>query len=299
MKFLKNKLAVTIIVLSVAFLIAISYSATRKYGTLMESGVGRSFNSVQGFFYNVGINIKGAFSTFFNFNSIQNENEELKKSVANYETKAVGYDNLLQENENLRKMLDFKAKRGEYDYVGADVVGRGSGGWTDGFILNKGSKDGLLPGLIAITPEGLVGQITHVYDSWSEIDTVGNENFTVSFYVTSVSSDIPKLSDAERKEKPIGALSGYKNYGDSDIYAKGIYLPLDAKIEKGDTVFTSGVSSEYPKDIRIGTVLSIEADKGKAMTSILVKPFVNLKSLEYVFIVIPKNGSIANGKVQY
>lgn len=295
MRLLKNKLAVTIIVLSVTFLITISYSATRKHGTLMESGVGSTFNSVQGFFYNVGAKVKTAFSTVFNFNSIQDENEELKKQLSNYETKAVGYDNLLQENENLRKMLDFKASRAEYNYVGADIVGRGSGGWGDNYILNKGSKDGIVPGLIAITPEGLVGQVTHVNESWSEIDTVGNENFTVSCYVTSVSSDIPKT--AEEIKKDMGALSGYKSYGDSDLYSKGIYFPLDSKIQKGDMVLTSGVSSEYPKDIKIGTVLSVEMDKGKAMTSIIVKPSVNLKNLEYVFIVIPKNGSLANGKV--
>lgn len=299
MKLLKNKLAVTIIVLSVTFLTAISYSATRKYGTLMESGVGSTFNLIQGFSYNVGTKIKSAISTIFNFNTIENDNEELKKKLADYETKAIGYDNLLLENENLRKMLDFKAKRGEYDYVGADVVGRGSGGWGDSFILNKGSKDGLIPGLVAITPEGLVGQVTSVNDSWSEIDTVGNTNFTVSCYVTTLSSEVSKSPNDENKSNNTGALSGYKSYGDSDIYSKGIYFPLDSKIEKGDIVLTSGLSSAYPKDIRIGTVLSTEADKGNAMTSIMVKPFVNLKSLEYVFIVVPKNGSIVNGKVVY
>lgn len=297
MKFLKNKLAVTIIVLSVTFLIAISYSATRKYGTLMESGVGGTLNSVQGFFYNVGTKVKTAFSTVFNFNSIQDENEDLKKQLTNYETKAVGYDNLLQENENLRKMLDFKASRAEFNYVGADIVGRGSGGWGDNYILNKGSKDGIVPGLVAITPEGLVGQVTHVNESWSEIDTIGNENFTVSCYVTSVTSEIPKTVEVDKND--IGALSGYKSYGDSDVYSKGIYFPLDSKIQKGDLVLTSGVSSEYPKDIKIGTVLSVEVDKGKVMTSIIVKPSVNLKKLEYVFIVIPKNGSLASGKVGY
>lgn len=296
MKFLKNKLAVAIIVLSVTFLIAISYSATRKHGTLMESGVGSAFNSVQGFCYNVGVKIKDAFSIAFNFNSIEDENEELKKKLANYETKAVGYDNLLQENENLRKMLNFKATRAEYDYVGADVVGRGTGGWGDSFILNKGSKDGIIQGLVAITPEGLVGQVTYVNDSWCQINTVGNENFTVSFYVTSLSSE---TNNQNQPNKPIGALSGYKAYGDSEIYAKGIYLPLDTKIQKDDIVMTSGVSSEYPKDIRIGTVLSVEEDKGKAMTTVIVKPFVNLRSLEYVFIVIPRNGSLASGKVTY
>lgn len=302
MKFFKNKLAVTIIVLSVTFLIMIGYSATRTSGSAIENESGTIINNIQGFVYNIGIKIQSKVSSIFNFTSIKEENEKLKIKNAEFETKAAQYDNIINENDKLRKMLSFNEKRQEFKYIGADIVARGSGSWNDSFTINKGSKDGIIMGLVAITPEGLVGQVTSINENFSEIQTIGSKNIFVSTYITNVSSemDINKINEKEdENSKPIGILSGYRNFGDSSLFSKIIYLPLNSKIKEGDSVFTSGLGGVYPKDIRIGEVTAIEEDKGKAMKSVIVKPYISFDKLEQVFIVIPKNGIPTTGQLAY
>jgi rod shape-determining protein MreC len=50
MSFLKNKLTVTVIVLSVSFLILIGYTSKREKISTAENGIGVALNSVQGLF---------------------------------------------------------------------------------------------------------------------------------------------------------------------------------------------------------------------------------------------------------
>ncbi|MEK6264855.1 MAG: rod shape-determining protein MreC, partial [Clostridium sp.] len=51
MRFVKNKLAVVILILSVTFLFLIGYSVNRSKMSFVENGVGVTINSVQGVFY--------------------------------------------------------------------------------------------------------------------------------------------------------------------------------------------------------------------------------------------------------
>ena len=45
----------------------------------------------------------------------------------------------------------------------------------------------------------------------------------------------------------------------------------------------------YPKEIKIGEVISVEEDKIKVMKSAIVKPYVDFNKLEELFIVSPKD----------
>ena len=44
----------------------------------------------------------------------------------------------------------------------------------------------------------------------------------------------------------------------------------------------------YPKEIRIGEVISVETDNVKVMKSAVVKPYVDFNKLEELVIIIPK-----------
>ena len=70
MKFIKNKLAVVIIILSVAFLSLIAYSANRGKMSFVENGVGVTVNSVQGLFYKGFYKIGDSFKFITNFSYI-------------------------------------------------------------------------------------------------------------------------------------------------------------------------------------------------------------------------------------
>ena len=143
MKFLKNKLAVIIIILSVTFLFIIGYSVNREKMSFVENGVGVTINSVQGLFYNGFNKIRDSFKFITNISKVKTENEELLKTNSQFQSKALEYGSLKKENDRLRSMLKFKQDRDEYNYIGSDIIGISGNNFSDGFIINKGENNGI------------------------------------------------------------------------------------------------------------------------------------------------------------
>jgi rod shape-determining protein MreC len=273
MTFFKNKLAVTIIVLSVSFLVLIGLSFKRENLSVVENGVGSTLNSIQWLVYKSGDGIKDSLSFVFNFTNVKKENEELHKRNDELENKALEYNALVNENERLREMLNFKSQRSEYKYIGCNIIGKSGSNFLDGFIIDKGTKDGVKKGMVVITPKGLVGQVTSTAVNWSVIQSISNENIAVSGMIESTS-------------ETSGIVRGYKD-SENRLLAKLYYLPKDSNIKKGDIILTSGYGNLYPKGIRIGEVSDIEEDKGKIMKNAVIMPYVDFNKLEEVFIVVP------------
>lgn len=278
MRIFRNKLAVTIIVLSVTFLILIFKTIKSDKISFAGNGIGITFNAVQGGVYRFNSKIKDSVSFVFNFSNVKKENEELKKKNSELENKALDYDSLKSENERLREMVNFKNQNSEYNYVGCNIIGKSGSGLLDQFTINKGSKDGIEKQMIAITEKGLVGQVTAVGSNWSIIQTLSNANIAVSGYL--------------ERTKDNGIVQGYNSSNNKSL-AKLTYLPLESDVKKGDIICTSDIATPYPglypKGIRIGSVIDVEEDKGKVMKNAIIQPYVDFNKLEEVFIVIPKN----------
>lgn len=274
-KFFKNKLTVAIVLLSVTFLILISQSIKRENVSLVENGIGYSFNSIQGVFYNLGSNIKYSLGFIFNYSTVKSENEQLAKRNDELENKLVEYDSIKSENDRLRSMVNFKDSNSSYSYIGCDIIGKSGSGYLDQFIINKGTNDGIAKNMIAVTGEGLVGQVTSVSSNWALVQSLSNENLAVSAMVESTNENS-------------GILKGYKSTG-STLLTKLYYLPADSNVAEGDVILTSGLGGLYPKGIRIGKVLNVEEDKGKVMKTALVQPYVDFNKIQELFIVVPQN----------
>ena len=274
MKSIKNKLAVVIIILSVTFLSLIAYSAGRQKMSFVENGVGVTINSVQGLFY-VGFNkIKSSFKFITNISDVKVQNEELLKANMELQNKVLEYDNLKQESERLRTMVNFSKARDEYNYVGADIIGISGNNFLDGFIINKGENKGIKKRMIAMTGEGLVGQVTSVGNNWAIVQCLSNENIAVAALVQSTRDNN-------------GIVKGYKDENNR-LLAEIQRLSLDSGIKVGDVIVTSGLGGIYPAGIRIGSVLSVHEDKGEVMKSAILEPYVNFAKIQEVFIVVPK-----------
>lgn len=275
MKKFKNKLAVIVILLSVCFLFLIGYSVQREKMSFVENGVGYTLNSIQSVVYNIGNKIKNSFSFITNINNIKEENEKLKEENIKLSQMSTENEILTSENERLRNMLNFTNSKNEYKYIGADIKGLSGENFLDGFTINRGSKDGIKKGMVAITAEGLVGQVTSVGNNWSIVQSLCNENIAVAAHVLST-----KESD--------GIVKGYRG-NDEKFLAEITGLSISSKIKEGDTILTSGLGLVYPKGIKIGTVLEVKEDKVAVMKSAIIKPIVDFNTLEQVLIVVPND----------
>ena len=275
MKLLRNKLAVTIIVLSVSFLGLIVYTVKKDNRSIIENGAGSTLNPVQSLLYKGTNKIKETLDFFLNFSEVKAENKELINKNQELENKIATYSDLKEENDRLREVLNFAEERNNYNYISCDIIGYSGGNFLDGYIVNKGKNQNIQKGMIVIASQGLVGQVTSVGNNWSIIQSLVNENIAVSVMV-------------ERTRDVTGYLKGYKDSKNANL-AKVYDLPMDSEVKEGDVIMTSGVGMLYPKEIRIGEVTSVEEDKVKVMKSAVVKPYVDFNKLEELFIVSPKD----------
>ena len=275
MKLLRNKLAVTIIVLSVSFLCLIVYTVKRDSISMIENGASVALNPIQGILYKATDTVKGTLDFFLNFSEVKEENKRLVKENEELKDKLLVYSDLEEENERLREVLNFAQERDNYNYIACDIIGYSGGSFLDGYKVNKGENANIQKGMIVIAAQGLVGQVTQVGSNWSIVQSLVNENIAVSVMV-------------ESTREVTGYLKGFKDSQNRNL-AKVYDLPMDSEVKEGDVIMTSGVGELYPKEIKIGEVTHVEEDKIKVMKSAVVKPYVDFNKLEELFIVSPKD----------
>ena len=273
MKLRKNKLAATVIVLSVAFLGVIIYTINNEEKGAVSSGVGSAINPLQKVVYSINNKIKGTLDFFLNFSEVKNENYELTKENIELQNKLLEYDTLKEENDRLREVLNFKNSKNDYSYMGCNIIGYSGESYSDGYIIDKGENDGILKGMVVISDKGLVGQVTSTGTNWAIVESLLNENIAISVKVNSTG-------------ETAGILKGYVTRSNSGL-TKITNLSLDSEIKEGDVIVTSGLGQVYPKDIRIGEVVSVESDEIKVMKTAIVKPYVDFDKLEDLFVIIP------------
>lgn len=273
MKPFKNKLAVTIVVLSVAFLGIIIFSL-KSNSSVISSGVGSVISPLQKLIYNANDKLKESFDFFINFSKVKQENEELAAKNAELENKLVEYNRMKDENTTLREMFDYSQANQNYNYLGCNIVGYSGGNISNGYVIDKGTNDGVKKDMIVITPQGLVGKVTKSESSYSIVQTILNENIAVASMVESTRETTGILQGAtDNKNKNLAVLSN---------------IPIDSEIKEGDVILTSGLGGMYPKEIRIGEVVSVEIDTVGIMKKAVVKPYVDFNKLEGLFVVVPK-----------
>lgn len=273
MKLLKNKLAATIIVLSVTFLGLIIFTVNNEEKGAVSSGAAVVMNPLQKVFYNLNNGLKNTVDYFLNFSEVKEENNTLTQENVDLKNKLLEYEKLKEENNRLREVLNFKNSNNNYNYIGAEIIGYSGESFLKGYIIDKGENDGLKKNMVVVSNLGLVGQVTSVGSNWAIVQSLINENIAVSVMVNST-------------RETTGILKGYTTHNNENL-AKVTNLSIDSKIKEGDVIVTSGLGQIYPKEIRIGEVLSVETDEIKSMKTAIVKPYVEFNKLEELFVVIP------------
>ena len=274
MKPLKNKLAVTIVLLSVAFCGMIIYSLQSDANGI-SSSVSSVVSPLQKIVYNINSRVKETVDFFLNFSEVKLENEQLKQKNTELANKLIEYESLKDEVKRLREALNFTESRSNYNYVGVNIIGYSGNSLSDGYIIDKGSNDGIAKNMVVVSSKGLVGKVTKVSSNFAIVQSILNENIAVA------------VMDQQTREAT-GMLQGLSDKKDKNMTV--VYnLPIDSDVKEGDIFITSGLGKIYPKEIPVGTVVSVQEDNVKVMKSAVVEPFVNFNKLEELFVVIPNS----------
>ncbi len=206
---------------------------------------------------------------------LEEENDELKEENRRLNDMLVEYYDLKKENDELYKFYNIKKNNEDFSVVPSTVISRDPNENFYGFILDKGSADGVKPDDPVMTDNGLVGYVCEVS--------------TKSCKVTSIISPAAQVGAVDKKTGDEGVVTGSPEYSDSGIAVmKNISAQNAMKI--GDIVVTSGYGGMYPKNIKIGTVSKLDYDSYTGMPVAIVKPFEDVRNITSAAIITNFSG---------
>ncbi len=196
------------------------------------------------------------------------ETEALKEVNLNLMEEVLELRRLRQENDELRRMLEFQ-KRGNYSLVAAEIVGKNGTLGTYTITLDAGSSDSIQVAMPVLTEAGLVGRVIAVSSHYCIAQIALNREFRVS---------------AKVNRSQIDGIVRWK--ANDKLLLQNIWKTAD--VVPGDTIVTSEYSGQFPPGIPIGTVLSIGPSESGQFSEISIKPQVQFLSLDRVFVALYK-----------
>jgi rod shape-determining protein MreC len=199
------------------------------------------------------------------------QNEQLNRENQRLKLELVQGQQAAQENARFRQHLNWQA-RAPWKLKLAKVALRDPANWWRSVQIDLGSRDGIKANFPVLTPDGLVGRVSSVSLTRSQVALVGDPNCRVSALV-------------ENESRDHGVVLNSSSSLDNSLVTLG-YLPRGAVLKPGQKVVTSGIGSVFKqKGVPIGTVVDFEQTGYGLQTEARVKLAANLSSLEEVWVL--------------
>src|ERR1019366_4446114 len=175
------------------------------------------------------------------------------------------------ENNQLRSLVGWQ-RQAPWKLKLANVIMRDPANWWHTVEIDLGSRDGLTNNLPVLTADGLVGRVSSVGYTSSQVILVDDPNCRVSAIVENPAHDAGVISAS-------GPLD--------NSFVQLTYLSGSANLKSGQNVITSGLGGIFPKGIPIGQIVDSRSVEYGLYAEARVKLNANLGALEQVWVLLP------------
>src|SRR3954462_4776863 len=170
---------------------------------------------------------------------VRKENEELKNQIVQMKMREVRLVEDAGQARRLQLLLGFKehyiAKT-----VPAQVISTTGSEFSRAIYIDKGQKDGILPDMPVVVPEGIVGKVLRTFASTSLVLLINDPTSGAGVIL--------------EKSRLQGILKGTPNANGAILMRN---VMSDEKVEVGERVLTSGGDRVFPKGMLLGTIQSV------------------------------------------
>lgn len=211
------------------------------------------------------------YSYAFRYQQLQDKVESLEQEVATLREQNRDAQTALDENEELRELLDLTEEETEWVVEDVKITGRATTSYESTLTISKGTADGVKAGDCVITGTGnLVGVVQKAGVNWATVITLIDPDISMGALVYRTDNDAILEGDLSLMLEGQCKLS---------------YLDSEVSLIQGDEVLTSGKGGVYPAGIVIGTVDSVQdAPSGKEKFAV-IQPAVDLEDLKMIFVI--------------
>ena len=214
--------------------------------------------------------VAGFFGNLAHAAETAEENERLREENASLREQLSDYFELQRENTLYRYYLGLADENPDFEFCPAEVVARTASDVYLGFVVNRGTLDGVELYDPVITNEGLVGFVCEVSDTFARVQTLLHPDFKVGCRVSRTTAS--------------GILGGT-----TELALEGLcelrYIERSSLIAVGDQIETTGLTGIFPGGLTVGVVQEVvQNPQGVSLTAV-IRPSVRLDQVEDVFII--------------
>ena len=273
MKIFQNKFFIICLCVAVAISGISSTLTLMGHGGVVRNAVGTiatPFRWVATVFTNAA---EGFGKYFDSIKELQEQNEALKQENQALKDRLDRAELVEDENQRLKDYLSIKGEYPSFSFEEGMVIGREASNYVTVLTLNRGTVHGIENNMAVITEEGIVGCVSEVGLTWCKVSTILETARSVGVY-------LPRNNAG-------GILSG-----DFSMRADGLckltFVEADVKnldIQPGDAVYSSGIGSVYPADVKVGEVVSVQIDSVSRTLIASVRPTVDFSEPDHMMII--------------
>ena len=241
------------VLLEIVAVIFISQNSHYQSSVIVSSG-----NAVAGRFY-------GTVSSVGDYFGLRHENELL--AAENARLRAQLENSYISYTTRVFTREDTVYKQ-RYGYTEAKVMKNSWNQRNNYIMINKGRQQGVKLDQAVISPQGIVGVVVNTTDNFATIMPVLHSNSRNSVKIPRISTN--------------GSLVW--NGGDFR-YATLIDIPTTYKLQKNDTIVTSGMANDFPEGIMVGYVDGLSTARGSGFYNVKVRLATEFTKLDHVYII--------------
>lgn len=261
-----NKKILIAFILLIGIFVLLSPEIKQNPGYYMfERPFAAAIGFVQSGFGLIDKGISVTWNKYINLVGVQEENQRLTDEVKRLRSEAIYLKENALAGDRLMELLKMRDTLNS-EYVAASIIAKDPANWYSAVVINKGVKDGIRPNMGVITADGVVGRIVKTAPGYSRVLLFSDRNSAIAGLIQRTRNE----GIAEGREDRILRLN---------------YIMIDADVQSGDIVLTSGTDGVFPGGIPIGSISKVERPRNRLFQTIELTPGVDLSKVREVMVI--------------
>lgn len=196
----------------------------------------------------------------------QAEAREARQQLTQLAERAQRTDQLQRENAALRGLLDLRPAL-QVRSLSAEVMYEAADPYSRKVFIDRGSRHGVVAGAPVINEAGVLGQVTRVFAQNAEVTLLVDKD-----------AAIPVLNTRTLQRSAAFGFSGAMELR---------FVPLQADVQAGDLLHTSGLDGVYPPGLPVARVTAVERRPDSGFARVLLQPMAMADSVRHVLVLEP------------
>lgn len=239
-----------------------------KYLEVLRQAIGVITYPLQRAAYTPVAGLRGIGGYFSTVSGLQEENGRYKRQQVELAGTLLRQQQLEQENQRLRSLLDMKQRQPAKGVV-AEIAYSAKDPFSRKVIIDKGSQQGIAAGQAVVDEGGVIGQVTRVFPLQSEVTLISDKDQAVPVQVV---------------RNGLRAVM----FGSGGGMLELRFLAATADVQNGDVLVTSGLDGVFLPGLPVAKVARVERDNVYAFARILCAPSGGVEQHGLVLVMGPR-----------